>query len=198
MYISDKISSCLCKKLLKKKVITDNTYSCYQYSFDFVLDLIIFHVSIIVLGNLLKSPFLSFLYIMTMTPIKMLSGGAHAKTRTSCSLISYMIFASTILTIQHQIIFFNPTTAIVIYLSNAILILILTPVDTKNKRIPTAKRNNYKKNCGMILSFITIFFFFFIVNQLSKPFSLITLCVIIILINQIIGILINVFEHRKD
>ena len=45
MYISNKFSHHICDKLLEQEIIQANTYPYYQYSFDYVLDLILFHSS---------------------------------------------------------------------------------------------------------------------------------------------------------
>lgn len=139
MHTTDKISQSLCEKLIKHEIITKEISAYYQYSFDFLLDFIIFHSSLIILGSFLGAPILSILFILTLTPIKMLAGGAHAWNRVSCSIISYSVFISTILSIQHKVILLKPISAIVLYLISIVLIILFTPVDCKNKRIPQNK-----------------------------------------------------------
>ena len=198
MYITDKLSNSLCDKLMKHEIITKETFVYYQYSFDFVLDLFTFNISLIVLGFLLGVPFLSVLYILTLTPLKMLAGGAHAWSRVSCSIISYSVFLFTILLIQYQVILLKPISAIIIYISSIALIIFFTPVDCKNKRIPRNKRMLFKKRCFVICFFLSVVFTYFVIYDCSDFMSLMTVCVTIIFINQVIGGIINKLHSRKE
>lgn len=198
MYLSDKISTQICNNLLKHEIIEKDNYPYYQYSFDFVMDLLLFHASLIILGILLNAPFLSLLYIATLSPIKMVSGGAHAGNRISCSFISYTVFLLTILSVQHQVFLLKSYAAAILYATSAILIFLLTPVDSKNKRIPESKRKSYKKRCLILLSCLSLLFVFFVRRGCPRSFSLMSLCVFTILLNQILGIIINYIDDRKD
>lgn len=198
MYITDKLSIIICDKLVKYEIITKETSAYYQYSFDFALDLFIFNISLIVLGLLLRAPFISILYILTLTPLKMLAGGAHAWSRVSCSIISYSIFVSTILLIKHQLISLKPLSAITLYFISIILITFLTPVDCKNKRIPQSKRIFFKKRCVVICFLLSVIFTYFLIHNCSHFTSLMAICVIIVFINQIIGIMLNKLQDRKE
>lgn len=198
MYITDKTSQILCNKLIKHEIISKETSAYYQYAFDFVLDLIIFNASLILLGTLLGAPFLSILYILTLTPLKMLVGGAHAWNRISCSVISYSVFTSTILLIQHNIILLEPVSAIYLYLISTALIILFTPVDCKNKRIPQSQRILYKKRCLIICCLLSCAFTYFVIYDCLPSISLMVLCVIIVLVNQMIGITVNQFQNRKN
>jgi hypothetical protein len=73
----------------------------------------------------------------------------------------------------------------------SLLLLILAPVDCKTKRIPKEKRGYYKKRLFLLLVVFGIILSFYLYKNQHNFFSLLTLCIIIIVINEIIGILIN-------
>lgn len=164
MYISDKLSHHICDKLLEQEIIQTNTYPYYQYSFDYVLDLILFHCSLLIIGFFLHAPFLSLLYILTLSPLKMFS--------------------------------LYPNISIFIFVTISFAIFLLSPVECKNKKISPNRKRTYKKQCGSVLCVQIFAFLYFIKKNHTDCFSLMTFCVIIILINQIIGMIIN-STHRK-
>ena len=196
MYISDKLSHHICDKLLEQEIIQTNAYPYYQYSFDYVLDLILFHCSLLIIGFFLHAPFLSLLYILTLTPLKMFSGGAHADTRISCSVISYTIFLTGILITKYHLFSLYPNISIFIFVTISFTIFLLSPVECENKKISPNRKRTYKKRCGSVLCIQFFAFLYFIKKNHTDCFSLMTFCVIIILINQIIGMIIN-STHRK-
>lgn len=191
MYISNKLSHHICDKLLEQEIIQANAYPYYQYSFDYVLDLILFHCSLLIIGFCLHAPFLSLLYILTLSPLKMFSGGAHADTRISCSVISYTIFLTGILITKHHLFSLYPNISIFIFLTISFAIFLLSPVECKNKKISPNRKRTYKKRCGSVLCIQIFAFLYFIKKNHTDCFSLMTFCVIIILINQIIGMIKN-------
>lgn len=198
MYITEKLSTRICQELTKQEIISSEISVYYQYAFDFVFDLIIFNGSLIVLGAILNAPLLALLYVLILTSLKMLSGGAHAGSRLSCSAISYTVFLSTILLIKHQILVLSPAASIPSFLLSVILILLFAPVDCKSKRIAKDERTQYKCRCFIFVCILSPLFMFFIINGHYKYFSLMTICVIIIVVNQIIGIIINNIGKRKE
>lgn len=191
MYISNKFSHHICDKLLEQEIIQANTYPYYQYSFDYVLDLILFHCSLLIIGFCLHAPFLSLLYILTLTPLKMFSGGAQADTQISCSVISYAIFLIGILITKHHLFALHAPISIFVFVTFSFIIFLLSPIDCKNKKIPFEQKRTYKIRCGFILCLQFFAFSYFIKRNQIDCFSLMTFCVIIILINQIIGMIKN-------
>ena len=101
MIISNICSKCLTRFLYENGKIQPDYQEAYQYSIDLAMDFVLFHGSIILLG-LLTGHFLSAcIYIVTITPLKTLSGGAHAKTPLMCSIISYSVFFLTVYAIPN-------------------------------------------------------------------------------------------------
>lgn len=196
MYISDKLSTAICNTLLQQRMITDNEFPYYQYSLDFVLDLFIFNGSLIALSTIFNCSILGIIYVLTLTPLKMLSGGAHAWNRISCSIISYAIFIISLLTIKNNLIRFRSITAILLFFFCVSVITIISPVDCKTKRIPPDKRGYYKKRCGILSLLLALLFIFFVKQNFVPYFSMMTICVIITVTNQILGLFINLLNRK--
>ena len=123
--------------------------------------------------------------------MKMFSGGAHADTQISCSVISYAIFLIGILITKHHLFALHAPISIFVFVTFSFIIFLLSPIDCKNKKIPFEQKRTYKIRCGFILCLQFFAFSYFIKRNQIDCFSLMTFCVIIILINQIIGMIKN-------
>ena len=90
MILSKKISKKITDILVTNEIIESQKKDIYFYCLDFALDLILFNCSLLLIGGLLDFFLPSLVYIIILVPIRMLAGGAHAKSPYSCFLpVSY-------------------------------------------------------------------------------------------------------------
>ena len=66
MRLSDHTSRKLTSFLAENNVIEPSTRELYSYCFDFVLDILFFNLSILIIGCLLRKPLPSLIYIYSM------------------------------------------------------------------------------------------------------------------------------------
>ena len=92
MILSKKISKKITDILVTNEIIESQKKDIYFYCLDFALDLILFNCSLLLIGGLLDFFLPSLVYIIILVPIRMLAGGAHAKSPYSCFLLSYSIY----------------------------------------------------------------------------------------------------------
>lgn len=130
MYITCQISRKICTVLTDNHIISPEENKFYLYCFDFVLDNILFNASIFLIGVLLNVPLQSALYLITMIPVKMFAGGAHASSRMKCSMVSFSVFLM-ILFLTGQFAATTPQGMIhLIFFLSIFLILYMAPVGT--------------------------------------------------------------------
>lgn len=199
MKTTQHISKKIIHYLEKNSIIDPTTKDIYIYCIDFTLDLIFFNISLLLLGCLLHEPFMALLYIVTMTPLKMICGGAHASTQTLCSIISYFLFFSSILFsiyIESVLQFHVPKTTI--FILCIISIIAHTPVDTPNKRYMPSQKAKLKLFSGIYCTMLFIIFIILKECFHEKYCSIILIDLIIIAINQYIGIIINRKEDSYE
>ncbi|MBQ9199041.1 MAG: accessory gene regulator B family protein [Lachnospiraceae bacterium] len=189
MILSEKLSKNITNILIDNSIIDNCQSDAYIYCLDFAFDLIFFNMSLLIIGLFTHSFFLSLLYIITLVPIKMLAGGAHAKNVTSCSIISYIVYILTL--ISSHIISFITYINIPIIILTGIGICILAPVEHINKRYDAAIKKKIKKYCILNLAFIYILLIVMLLLKLYIYCNLIILCLCIVFFNQLIGLLIN-------
>lgn len=96
MILSKKISKKITDILVTNEIIESQKKDIYFYCLDFALDLILFNCSLLLIGGLLDFFLPSLVYIIILVPIRMLAGGAHAKSPYSCFLLSYSLFSDSI------------------------------------------------------------------------------------------------------
>ena len=92
MILSKKISKKITDTLVTNEIIEPQKEGIYFYCLDFSLDLILFNCSLLLIGGLLGLFLPSLVYIIILVPVRMLAGGAHAKSPYSCFLLSYSIY----------------------------------------------------------------------------------------------------------
>lgn len=197
MNISHYISHKLCNYMVKNNIIDSEKIEFYLYCYDFVFDLIIFNASILIIGCILHVPVLALLYIITITPTKMMAGGAHASSRETCSFISYFTAIMALLVIKIPVIYIPNQFLFIAFTCSIISIVILTPIDTPNRRLDVSKKSILKKYCIMYCLFLFILFILLYFLYFKQGVFLMTICVIIIAINQYIGIITNKLSGDK-
>lgn len=90
--LSERLSQRLAQWLLKKQSIQEKEYGVYCYCFDYMIQLLLFCVAIEVLGVIGKEPLFSSLFLLILIPMRSICGGIHAKTRGTCTVLSYSCF----------------------------------------------------------------------------------------------------------
>ena len=197
MNLSHNISSKIVNFMVRNQIISSTKIDCYLYCYEFVSDLLIYNISIFILGCIIGQPFLAMLYIITITPTKMLAGGAHANSRKMCSFISYTITILIFLLSQLSVNI-DYTYLIISFLFCMISIIILSPVGTPNKTFPLIRKKSLKKYCFYYSLFLLMLYLFLSYKRMYQYILLMTLCVIIITVNQYIGIRVNKKYGEKE
>ena len=187
MIISNICSKCLTRFLYENGKIQPDYQEAYQYSIDLAMDFVLFHGSIILLG-LLTGHFLSAcIYIVTITPLKTLSGGAHAKTPLMCSIISYSVFFLTVYAIPNIRIAPGISFATIILLG--ILIFIHAPVNHPNKQFSEDQRKRIRKALLIYLTSSSIMNLILLIFHAERLLIIALFCYLITYINQMIGLI---------
>lgn len=194
MLITQKAGNVFARSLVANEIISVKYEEAYAYCIDYVLDIILFHASLLVIGLLLHDFLNSVIYIIALVPLKMAAGGAHAKTQATCSVISYSVFL-TVLFLSSRLPM-NPYSAGIITLLTLIGIVVLAPVEHPNKRFSDGQKRKLKK-FSMIYGTGLFILDYFVLKLFSPRYCMtIALCVFIIFINQLVGIGFN--RNRED
>ena len=188
MILTKKISDKFAKSLVETGQIDKEFEESYSYCIDFVLDLIIYNLSLLIIGAIFHNFITALVYIISIVPLKMVAGGAHANTRGMCSIISYASFGLTIL----LSCLINPNTVflIVSFFVSVPLVILLSPVEHENKRFDAAGKKKLKRLSLIFSLIITVLFLLLLKFSLYKYCFTISICVMTVLVNQLIGLVI--------
>ncbi|WPC40131.1 accessory gene regulator B family protein [Clostridium sp. JS66] len=135
-------------------------------------------------------------YIVTIIffcPVRIFSGGYHAKTYWGCLFITFVIFALIIIISKYSA--FNIIILILLLIISFILICIFSPVDNINKRIKSKERRLKLKHCSIITAlFLSILCYFIPHKFLSTAIISIASATILMMIGKIN----NKIDDKKD
>lgn len=191
MYITSQISRKICTVLTDSQIISPKDNKFYLYCFDFVLDNFFFNAVLLLLGVLLSVPLQSAIYIITIVPVKMFAGGAHASSRIKCSTVSLSIFLFILFLTDVLAAITTQKIINLIFFLSIFLILFMAPVDTRNKRIPASQRSQYKQKCSLCCLFVIAIYAVLQYYKCRECYFLVSICMLAVALNQTIGIIIN-------
>lgn len=147
------IGKCLSERYVLNGIIESRFRDAYAYIFDYMLNFLLYNLSLLTLGFLFHHPIAVTIYIIITGSLRAITGGYHCKTRISCYILSYTIFCIYLLTIA-TIPMISAYVLIPIYIICWILILVVSPVDTPNKVFSqSAKKTARKKPILFFLQF---------------------------------------------
>lgn len=186
-----KISTLLTRFISNNKPIDEKEKQIYEYCIRIILKRGLFILALIFFGAITKRIDVSLLFLLTFIPLRSFCGGMHVSNPTMCSVLSYGI--------SFAIIFFSPLLGELIpyayklffFIIFCIPIILLAPVDTKNKRLSLKQKRTLKIKCLILTLLIEITFVIFSLVQYKKYCMTISLCVIICSISVVFGFLQN-------
>ena len=192
MILSKKISKKITDTLVTNEIIESQKKEIYFYCLDFALDLILFNCSLLLIGGLLNLFLPSFVYIVILVPVRMLAGGAHAKSPYSCFLLSYSIYFLTLFLSRLPYLIMPGLYTLLISMLT-VMILVLAPVGNAHKHYTDAEIKKIKKKIFFLLFFIYAFAVLMLSWEQQIYYHIILICMCIVLINQCIARCLN---HR--
>lgn len=192
MILSELIGKKTTHLISSSGIVEDKYLETYQYCINYSLDIIFFNLSLIIIGLFSHNFTLTLLYIAVITPVKMFAGGAHANTATLCTILSYSIFITIIIICKY--LHFKSKLLLFITFFISLFIIFFSPVDHPNKRFCNKQKKRLRfivAICCVIIQFVQ---FIFIKTEKDIYANLIFLCLFVILINQIIG---KIIDNRR-
>lgn len=189
--------------LEKHNIIDAKHAEEYAYCFEYLFDLVLYNVSLILLGCIFHDVIGSFIYILCMSALKSVAGGVHANKRCICSIISYSLFFIVLL--LYKLIYVNyPFTKDsnllyiqIIYFIISLIVIILSPVENANKVFSTNERKKKKCHTIALFAIITIIFFSCRFSTINQYCFLIILCLFVTMSSQIIGVFTNMLNNKR-
>lgn len=140
-----KLSIQITNKLINSRIISDNDAEIYYYSFEVFISLVVTTLSIFFWSIIFKQLHSAVYFFVGFFICRTISGGYHANSHISCFILTQLLFISflcfvTFLEINYPQIFLY----LIMFVSN-VIILLIAPIDNKNKRFSDVEYQRYKR-----------------------------------------------------
>lgn len=153
-----KFSAKLTKKLFDKELLTNEDCDLYEYAFFLIGSYVFFFVASVVMGFLVKIPVEAITFFLSFSLIRNFAGGIHADTEAKCTFFTMLSIAVSLIAIKILIYYRLFIVSIFSMILSTLIIVIMSPVDTENKRLNKRERNLYrKKTIVLTIAIVAIF-----------------------------------------
>lgn len=188
--MTHKLSRLLTSYLLKNNIISSDETDIYKYCIAYILDTLFYIFFVFIFSIVVDLVPIGLIFLLIMLPTRHLAGGSHAKTEFLCMLLSYgTAFLIIIITPKLSPVFsaWQP----VIYITISLLVFIMAPVDTPNKRLSDAVKKQMKKKLLIYFIVLSLLFVLCYCKKNSLYCTVINLSLALTAVSQLTGILIN-------
>ena len=187
MMRSFKISAFITDTLISSGKIQKEFREAYIYSYDYIIEFLCYVIFTLIIGSLFHLFVPSALFLCTVIPLRYCAGGYHAAKKSSCMVLSYSSYLLVAVLHRHVINY-----AALLYLIQIVLsvpIIIMSPVDNPLKRFRKDGKNSLKLKCLILVTAGSLFSFLLLLLNLPEYCTTISLCYIIVLSNQLLGLI---------
>lgn len=167
------ISAYIADLLVKNETITENEHDIYSFGIQQGINILINLITILFFGILFGEIWQSLIFTIAYVPLRSYAGGFHAKTPTRCYVFSCCLISAVLLAIKYLL----PEDFIYSSLlaAGGIIIILLAPVDTLNKRLDQVEVRVYRNRTLIIVAMETVVYvlsIIFTAEMIYKPISL--------------------------
>lgn len=157
-YVTEKIVS----NMEKQNMIQTDRRNIYKYGINQILNMLLNIATFLVIGLLFHMEFETVIFTAAYIPLRIYAGGFHAKTPFKCWIVSAVMLLLVLLVMKYA------DLSLYVYdmlaLIGTVVILVLSPVEDKNKPLDKIEKKIYKKRCmwtlvAELLIFILLRFF---------------------------------------
>ena len=172
------ISKRIAVGLSRSSVIAEEDIDLYTYGFFSLLSKLLFFLVTAFFGILLKITVESILFYVLFSLLRTYAGGIHADKEWKCLCFTTIAMFLSVLGIKFLIIFKPAIISILMMATSSIVIIMLSPLDTKEKPLTNIERKRYKAISVFILVvYLFLFLLFYCFN--CKCFSFVVECSIV-------------------
>lgn len=137
-----KLAICITDKFVSKKLISDSKKDIYAYGFEMLISILVYFVEFLVISLITQTLESSLFFLCGLFIVRKVAGGHHANNYISCNFLStanHILFVFLVKQVNVNTSYHFITLTL---LFSTATILLVAPVDHKNK--PFIK-NEYKR-----------------------------------------------------
>lgn len=143
-----KLSQKIGDDLVRSSVIEAEDAEIYIYGINQILVSVLNVLSALIIGLILGTFFEVMVFMAAYIPLRIFAGGYHAKTPLRCYIFSVIMLI--VVSIGMKYLYMADWVYYVILAAAALMILVLSPVEDKNKPLEYLEYKVYKKRAIII------------------------------------------------
>lgn len=186
--ISERITSFL----IENKVILTEDKDIYSYGLRQLFMMILNITITILLGIIFKELWQSILFSLVYIPLRSYAGGYHARTPMRCTLFSTVMVCIALLLMKF--LTFTRISIVVMLIVSSLIIILLSPVEDKNKPLDDLEKIVYKKRTLIILTIEVII----TIVTLLLNFSSFSLCLVLSITSLSCMLILGTIKNRLN
>lgn len=150
------LSQLLAKHLYKTSIITESDMELYAYGFFVLISRILFLIISVIFGMIFNIIIESILFYFLFCCIRSYAGGIHAPTELSCTIFTTISLFLSVSGIKLMLNYGDQKIAYAVYFISFIIIIILSPLDTKEKPLNSNEKKCFKVKTYAVLIVIIL------------------------------------------
>lgn len=151
------LSQLLAKHLYKSSIITESDMELYAYGFFVLMSRIVFLIVSVIFGIIFNIIIESILFYFLFCFIRSYAGGIHAPSELLCTIFTTILLFLSVLGIKLMLNYGDQNIAFVLYFISLVIIIIFSPLDTKEKPLNSNEKKCFKVKTYVVLIVIILF-----------------------------------------
>lgn len=160
-----RLSNRIASKLEEYQIISGTNRALYEYGLRRMFTTILNIITMLVIGALMDMVLYAVIYIVAYIPVRIYAGGYHASSPQRCWAFSSIILFIVLLLLK---MIPENTHNVFTLLGMSIIIVLLSPVDTKSKSLSANERKVYRFRTIIVLTIEIILSFILLGIKLNK------------------------------
>lgn len=166
-----KLSIAFTKKLVQNDIIPATEQEMYVYGFFMLISHLFYLIVACIFGIIFNCFIESVIFYVFFQSIRQYAGGYHAKTEIKCEILSTISIALCIFVIKLSKIHDIKMFLIILSFIFTILVFILCPLDTPEKKLTKKEKKHFRTISWIILIFILIIIIISYLMELNVLFA---------------------------
>ena len=150
-----RLSLTIAKHMVSDQIILENQIAVYKYGLELALSSIAGILALVVVSVLCAEPFWWLPYLVGFIPIRLLGGGYHAKSHSSCISLFTLFYVISFIGIKYYTI--SAVVWMLICAFDVFVQFVFAPVEANNKPLRAVQRNINRYRC-LLLGILNLFF----------------------------------------
>lgn len=138
--------------MLASSVIEEDDRDLFCYGFFLLVTRFFFFLVTVATGFIAGIWFESIIFYAVFMPLRSYAGGAHARTEAVCTILTTLALSVSVFGIKVMELTNSNLIPVLMLISGSLCILLISPLDTKDRPLTNQEKRHYRKICYMLLS----------------------------------------------